>query len=300
MADATANTKKRKKKYIHLDIGSGKGKFVRDLKKLGYTNATGINNQVVDPHNPNVMAIDLDEMPIDTFDNEYHLITSSFSVFAPIYNNLVSTQKKADYLTKMANWLVPGGSIFLVPVDTRKIYEILELEKQSNPDSPINDLYVKTWDDTEAVDDSGFPMQWIQLCKYDPKKEKTAASASKTAVSTKGKETTGSSTSYSKHHTSSSYSKPSKPPHKDESSAYKQQPSHHTTKRHKHTQSSPATGASSKPAVTLLETIPGEDDYGVTYRYKYSDGSSAFEGYDDDGWYINYFNKKGKLTGFDR
>ena len=147
--------------YRILDIGAGEGKAVKHFKKMGFKNTMGINNQVNDP--PNVELMDLGEMPEEMFedDDRFHLILSTCSAFAP---GSASKENLQKYLTTTAAWLQPNGVIFLSPANPDTIREVLGVaQSECDEDHPVQSLSL-SHGDTQITDPStNRPYQWVKL-----------------------------------------------------------------------------------------------------------------------------------------
>lgn len=112
-----------------LDIGAGKGKFVRDLRSLGFRNARGIDKE---EKSSQVLRVDITNLDSNSYGQKLDRIFSSWSLFT--YKEPMDMQEES--LRKMANWLKPGGKIYLGPVDGDRIGSLIgripQLEKTNS------------------------------------------------------------------------------------------------------------------------------------------------------------------------
>jgi SAM-dependent methyltransferase len=94
-----------------LDVGTGDGSFVEDLRNRGFTGAEGIDiGDALPDDKPYLKQVAIEDA--DYPDNTFDRIFSSYSIFC--YPEPQSFQKAA--LEKMARILKPGGKIRLAPL----------------------------------------------------------------------------------------------------------------------------------------------------------------------------------------
>ncbi|WP_367144286.1 class I SAM-dependent methyltransferase [Pantoea stewartii] len=102
-----------------LDVGAGKGEFVRGLQRLGFKNTRGIDKEEA---SPGVFRVDIANLDAEHYKEKMDRIFSSWSIFT--YKESPDLQRES--LQKMAHWLKPGGQIYIGPVDASHIDNLLE------------------------------------------------------------------------------------------------------------------------------------------------------------------------------